>query len=104
MAMPDPESPAGKVDWLKFFKNVLPLVDVFIPSIDELLYMLRPAKYYRISLKKEKLDITLLDQLAEQLIGYGTNVVAIKSVSYTHLRAHETRHDLVCRLLLEKKK
>ena len=26
------------------------------------------------------------------------------SVSYTHLRAHETREDLVCRLLLEKKK
>src|SRR5450756_3007902 len=26
------------------------------------------------------------------------------SVSYTHLRAHETRHELVCRLLLEKKK
>src|SRR5450759_5811039 len=25
-------------------------------------------------------------------------------VSYTHLRAHETRHDLVCRLLLEQKK
>src|SRR5450756_501366 len=22
----------------------------------------------------------------------------VKSVSYTHLRAHETRHDLVCRL------
>src|SRR5450756_1476244 len=29
---------------------------------------------------------------------------AIRPVSYTHLRAHETRHDLVCRLLLEKKK
>src|SRR5450756_3020933 len=28
---------------------------------------------------------------------YGT-----EPVSYTHLRAHETRHDLVCRLLLEK--
>ena len=27
-----------------------------------------------------------------------------KAVSYTHLRAHETREDLVCRLLLEKKK
>src|SRR5428012_2596 len=26
-----------------------------------------------------------------------------RPVSYTHLRAHETRHDLVCRLLLEKK-
>ena len=32
------------------------------------------------------------------------NVRRAKSVSYTHLRAHETRHDLVCRLLLEKKK
>src|SRR5450756_1817793 len=28
----------------------------------------------------------------------------LRAVSYTHLRAHETRHDLVCRLLLEKKK
>eukprot|EP00658_Telonema_sp_P-2_P001156 TRINITY_DN10445_c0_g1_i1.p1 TRINITY_DN10445_c0_g1~~TRINITY_DN10445_c0_g1_i1.p1 ORF type:complete len:136 (+),score=24.56 TRINITY_DN10445_c0_g1_i1:2-409(+) len=28
----------------------------------------------------------------------------LKSVSYTHLRAHETPEHLVCRLLLEKKK
>ena len=30
--------------------------------------------------------------------------VGMDSVSYTHLRAHETVLDLVCRLLLEKKK
>ena len=30
--------------------------------------------------------------------------VSSYSVSYTHLRAHETEADLVCRLLLEKKK
>src|SRR5450756_2832258 len=39
--------------------------------------------------------------------GIGCAVVAERGlvpVSYTHLRAHETRHDLVCRLLLEKKK
>ena len=29
--------------------------------------------------------------------------VSTGSVSYTHLRAHETCADLVCRLLLEKK-
>src|SRR5659263_760890 len=29
------------------------------------------------------------------------NVDGTNPVSYTHLRAHETRHDLVCRLLLE---
>ena len=34
-----------------------------------------------------------------ELLGY-----SYEAVSYTHLRAHETVLDLVCRLLLEKKK
>ena len=38
---------------------------------------------------------------AGEWINYTVNV---QSVSYTHLRAHETRSNLVCRLLLEKKK
>src|SRR5665648_1223251 len=37
----------------------------------------------------------------EIFINYNAHV---NPVSYTHLRAHETKHDLVCRLLLEKKK
>ena len=41
---------------------------------------------------KEKTDKTKMDKLRTG------------SVSYTHLRAHETVLDLVCRLLLEKKK
>src|SRR5450759_5886913 len=43
----------------------------------------------------------------EETIGFshvGKPFLAYSPVSYTHLRAHETRHDLVCRLLLEKKK
>ncbi len=78
MAMLDPESPAGRVDWFKFFKNILPMVDIFMPSIDELLYMLRPVKYNKIYEKRERFDIVLLNQLAGQLIDYGTKVVAIK--------------------------
>ena len=35
---------------------------------------------------------------------YIENVSRTESVSYTHLRAHETDSYLVCRLLLEKKK
>src|SRR5664280_1405784 len=42
------------------------------------------------------LNPMVVDALSEAR-GYGT-------VSYTHLRAHETVLDLVCRLLLEKKK
>jgi len=91
MAMPDPESPAGKLDWRKFFKNVLPMVDIFIPSIDELLYMLNLEKFYKISEKEERFDVVLLDQLARQLINYGTNVVAIKLGDQgLYLRTHHT--------------
>src|SRR5450756_510179 len=31
---------------------------------------------------------------------FSPGLTSTRSVSYTHLRAHETRHDLVCRLLL----
>src|SRR5665213_309727 len=37
------------------------------------------------------------------LTGSCCNVAVVMAVSYTHLRAHETGRNLVCRLLLEKK-
>ena len=47
------------------------------------------------------------DYLLENIFPEGsykvTDTIAILPVSYTHLRAHETVLDLVCRLLLEKK-
>ena len=50
-------------------------------------------------LKKELLELLERDRefrlSVAGLLGY-------KAVSYTHLRAHETEADLVCRLLLEK--
>ena len=42
---------------------------------------------------------------AKQFAKIGREIqIAVKTVSYTHLRAHETKANLVCRLLLEKKK
>ena len=41
---------------------------------------------------------------AERDLAEKYKVSRITAVSYTHLRAHETVLDLVCRLLLEKKK
>ena len=48
-----------------------------------------------------------LHYLPQEYFKYGQKafdgICSTYPVSYTHLRAHETRHDLVCRLLLEKK-
>ena len=41
---------------------------------------------------------------SKQLNLHKRNNINWEPVSYTHLRAHETEADLVCRLLLEKKK
>jgi sugar/nucleoside kinase (ribokinase family) len=44
LARPDPASDSGRVDWPAWLAQVLPAVDLFCPSVDELLYMLdRPA-------------------------------------------------------------
>ena len=46
-------------------------------------------------LKTQEIDLLFLDIEMPEMTG-------IEPVSYTHLRAHETRSNLVCRLLLEK--
>ena len=46
----------------------------------------------------KKMSLSIKNLLAPDL------TAALDPVSYTHLRAHETVLDLVCRLLLEKKK
>ncbi|MEZ0324680.1 MAG: carbohydrate kinase family protein [Fimbriimonas sp.] len=40
MTLPDPNSPAGKANWRRILERVLPFVDIFAPSCDELSYML----------------------------------------------------------------
>ena len=45
-----------------------------------------------------------LESLWEPLAAVLKSLDVLGPVSYTHLRAHETVLDLVCRLLLEKKK
>src|SRR5450756_1634012 len=49
---------------------------------------------------RQELALQLVVEEVEQLFLEAALDEAQVAVSYTHLRAHETRHDLVCRLLL----
>jgi len=71
MAMPDPSSPAGRADWIAWLEKVLPSVDVFLPSIDETLLMLRRDL-------DQPINATLLSELADQLLAMGAGVVVLK--------------------------
>ena len=58
----------------------------------------------KIKLKKDDyiMDIASNDGTLLNLFNNNLNKVGVDPVSYTHLRAHETLMNLVCRLLLEK--
>jgi sugar/nucleoside kinase (ribokinase family) len=78
LVMVDPESPAGKVDWKKFLLNVLPYVDIFVPSIDELLYMWDKENYQLLTTGKKILTLDCLSELSDELIESGVAISAIK--------------------------
>ena len=44
MSYPDPNSSQGRVDWESLLASVLPFVDIFLPSDDELAFMLPTCK------------------------------------------------------------
>lgn len=84
MALPDPASDAGHADWNRILAAVMPYVDVFLPSIEELLFMLRRPRYdalLRQSAAGSLLSLVtgdLLTDLSDELIALGGCIVGIK--------------------------
>ena len=74
MALPDPASEAGLVDWENWLTTVLPFVDLFLPSVDELVFMLNR----RITYSDGQIDGPRLSELATYLLQLGTPIVALK--------------------------
>jgi sugar/nucleoside kinase (ribokinase family) len=84
MALPDPASEAGHVDWRALLQHVLPCVDAFLPSIEETLFMLDRARYdelraqYGVAGVIEGVDAALLARLADELLSWGARIVGLK--------------------------
>jgi sugar/nucleoside kinase (ribokinase family) len=84
MALPDPASLAGKADWRGILEKTLPFVDIFLPSIEEILYMLRKDKYEELEIASEgseflsKIQPELLSEVSEEIIDMGSKIVGLK--------------------------
>lgn len=80
MAQPDPNSEAGCVDWERVLANVLPHVDLFLPSLDETLFMLDRQRYD--AMQRGALDRTpdgaLLHAVSHRLLSMGAAAVGLK--------------------------
>ncbi len=92
MVKPDPASEAGRADWPTLLAKVLPSVDIFLPSLDEILFMLDRPKFERMSQQAVRLrsrqagdgdimpfvDGELLGEISQRLIDLGAAVVVLK--------------------------
>lgn len=85
LAAVDPESEAGQADWKEIIRSVLPYVDFFVPSVEELCYMIDHERFEEWQNRAEGRDITeILDvekdirPLADRCMEYGAKVLLIK--------------------------
>ena len=102
MSLPDPDSEAGRADWRALLARVLPAVDVFLPSLEETLYMLDRERFE--SLERESgaegtiagADGSLLEELSGVLLEMGAAVVVLKlGEQGLYLRTTDDRERLV---------
>ena len=83
LAAVDPNAPVGGADWMKILSGVLPYVDFFVPSFDELCWILDRERFNRLTAGDKDITEGLDPEtealpLAEKLIGMGGRVVVIK--------------------------
>ena len=85
MAFPDADSDAGGADWKEILRRALPLTDFFVPSAEELCYMLDRSRFAQWQERAAGRDITeILDldrdirPLAEECMSCGAKVLLIK--------------------------
>ncbi|MCX6064142.1 MAG: carbohydrate kinase family protein, partial [Chloroflexi bacterium] len=71
MALPDPNSPAGQANWRVILKKTLPYVDIFLPSLDEILFMLGQNV-------KTPLSPQLLTEVSDELLAMGAKMIVLK--------------------------
>lgn len=73
MAMPDPNGPSGQANWRRVLERTLPYVDIFLPSLDELLFMLR--RY--VPLPPIPAD-SIISDVAAEMLGMGAGILVLK--------------------------
>ncbi len=87
MTLPDPRGPTGSVDWRRLLARVLPHVDLFAPSLEELLAMLAPDEWVRLVAEAGEGDaIALIPEslcraLADEALALGAAIVFLKAGS-----------------------
>ena len=79
LSLPDPEAASGHADWNAILARCLPHVDVFLPSVDELMFCLdRPTFDALQGASLGHLPPKMVERLADRALALGAKAVGIK--------------------------
>jgi sugar/nucleoside kinase (ribokinase family) len=85
MTLPDPASESGKANWRTILEELMPYVDIYVPSIEETFYMLYPEEF--LEMKAAYNNSELIDyicpekysMISNEILEMGAGMVTLKS-------------------------
>lgn len=84
MAMPDPAGPSGTVDWQAIMRRTMPYVDLFMPSVEEWLFMVHRQRFEELTASVgptgmlDAIQMEDIRALGSEALNMGAKVVVLK--------------------------
>jgi len=84
-SLPDPESESGKIDWPSIMQRILPYIDIFVPSLEEVLQIMQPGEYAKIIASAVSADVinqvltNTVREIGKRFIDSGIKILLIKA-------------------------
>ena len=84
LALPDADSPGGRQNWRELLSKLLPHVDVFVPSVEELMFILARSEFEKLVRRAKggdllaEVDMDLVSRLAGECLAMGVRVMLVK--------------------------
>ncbi len=85
LSMPDPDSLAAHADWHTIFSATLESVDIFLPSVGELLLMLHRPVFDRLTIRSGNRNLLaqvtpeMISELGQELLNMGAKIIGLKA-------------------------
>lgn len=84
LSIPGLTSESGQADWKSILSGVLPLVDIFLPSLEETLFLFRREFYLDVLRRAgsdyaiDYIDLSVLQELGDEMLDLGAKVFGLK--------------------------
>ena len=91
LSLPDTESESGRIDWRGIMQKVLPYTDIFVPSLEEVLQIMKPVEYAEIlssSVSSDIIDQVIINTIREIGRGFIDSGVKMFLIKAGHLGAY----------------